>query len=147
VHLTINQYSNQLEARQYEQSKASLLQHYLTTYNPLQIDLSNPSRESIATSSVKITSTEEIASETDTQPLDNCYPLHCANKQRLFGKGRYVRLQELENCSAMHSTTEDRLSECSTRLTSATLPVVMVTDCSDRHRLHTDIIEMNEEEE
>jgi hypothetical protein len=44
------------------------------------------------------------------------------------------------------SIVDDRLSECSTKLTSTTLPVVMVTDCSNSQRLHTDIIEMNEEE-
>jgi len=57
-----------------------------------------------------------------------------------------VRLKEQENCSATMSIVDDRLSECSTKLTSTTLPVVMVTDCSNSQRLHTDIIEMNEEE-
>ncbi|UJR09731.1 hypothetical protein I4U23_013960 [Adineta vaga] len=147
IHLTINQYSNLIENSHYQQeSKASLLEHYLTTYNPLQIDLSNSSQETITTSDIKITTSEEIPSETDTQPLDNCYPLQCTNKQKLYRKGRYVRLKESECCSTMISITEDHLSECSTKLTTTILPIVMVTDCSDSQRLHTDIIEMNEDE-
>jgi hypothetical protein len=44
------------------------------------------------------------------------------------------------------SIADDRLSECSTKLTSITLPMLMVTDCSDSQRLHTDIIELNDDE-
>lgn len=44
------------------------------------------------------------------------------------------------------SITDDRVSECSTKLTSITLPTLMVTDCSNSQRLHTDIIELNEDE-
>jgi hypothetical protein len=44
------------------------------------------------------------------------------------------------------SSIDHRLSECSTKLTSAILPIVMITDCSDSRRLHTEIIEMNEDE-
>jgi hypothetical protein len=127
----------------YQQSKTNLLEHYLKTYNPLQIDLTNTNKETLTVSNNKDTSYEELTSETDSHPLDSCYPLHCTNKQKLCQTIRYTRLQEQENCSA---TIDDRLSECSTKLTTMTLPVVMITDCSDSQRLHTDIIEMNEEE-
>ncbi|CAF0981243.1 unnamed protein product [Adineta ricciae] len=146
IKLTMNQYSNILENRQYQHSKANLLEHYLKTYNPLQIDLSNSSQETITTSEIRITAAEEIPSETDTQPLDNCYSLQCANKHRLHRKGRYVRLKESEHSATLTSVAEDHLSECSTKLTTTTLPIVMVTDCSDSQRLHTDIIELNDEE-
>ncbi|CAF1073098.1 unnamed protein product [Adineta steineri] len=147
VNLTINHYSNIIENSQYQQTKTHLLEHYLTTYNPLQIDLNKTDKETITTSNIKGITYEEIPSETDTQPIDNCYPLHCTNKHRLYRTGRYVRLKEQENCSATMSITDDHLSECSTKLTSIVLPTVMITDCSDSKRLHTDIIEMNEEED
>jgi len=146
VNLTINHYSTIIDKLQYQQSKASLLEHYLKTYNPLQIDLTNNDEETITTSDAKVTSYEAIPSETDTHLVDNCYPLNCTNKQKLHQTRRYARLKEQENCSATISLVDDRLSECSTKLTSATLPVIMVTDCSNSHRLHIDIIEMNEEE-
>jgi hypothetical protein len=120
----------------FQQSKTtSLLEHYLRTYNPLQIDLINTNEESITPSKVK---DEEIPNEIDTHTKDNCYLLYCTNKQTT----RYARVKEQENCSAV----DDRLSECSTKLTSTVLPIVMITDCSDSQRLHTDIIEMNEDE-
>jgi hypothetical protein len=78
--------------------------------------------------------------------MAKCYSLNCTNKHKLYHGGRYVRLKEEENCSITMSIADDRLSECSTKLTSITLPIVMVTDCSDSQRLHTDIIEMNEDE-
>jgi len=130
---------NIIENCDYQQSKTSLLEHYLKTYNPLQIDLH---QETIPTSNVKIMSNEELHSETDTHTIDNCYLLHCTNKQTR----KYTRLKEQENCSATMSFVDERLSECSTKLTSTTLPIIMVTDCSNSQRLHTDIIEMNEEE-
>lgn len=146
IHLTINPDLNFTEKIQYQQTKSSLLEHYLQTYNPLRIDLTNTHNETITTSNVKVTSVEEISSETDTYPVDNCYSLYCTNKQRLYQTGQYTRLKEQENCSATISIGDERLSECSTKLTSTTLPVVMVTDCSNSKRLHTDIIEMIEEE-
>ncbi len=136
VNITINHLS------QYQQSKTSLLEHYLKTYNPLEIDFTNNNEESSTTTNSKVISYEEIPSETEIHAVDNCYPLHCTNKQT----GRYIRLKEQENSSATMSHVDDRLSECSTKLTSTTLPVIMVTDCSNSQRLHTDIIEMNEEE-
>lgn len=140
IHLTVNQYSNLSS----EQVKTSLLEHYLRTYNPLEID----HNETITASNVKVISNEEIPSETDTYPVDNCYSIYCTNKQRSYQSKRYARLKEQENCSAIISMDDDRLSECSTKLTNNTiLPIVMVTDCSNSKRLHTDIIEMNEEEE
>jgi hypothetical protein len=139
---TINLTINLIDNLQYQQTKTSLLEHYLKTYNPLQINLTNTNDEKIIPiEDVKVTLYKEIPSETDTQPIDNCYPIYCTNKQRL-----YTRLKEEENCSATISMIDDHLSECSTKLTSMTLPVVMVTDCSNSQRLHTDIIEMNEEE-
>lgn len=141
IHLTIN---HLFENSEYQQSKASLLEHYLTTYNPLHLHLTNSDREILPT---KVISEEEIPSETDTRPGDNCYPLHCTNKQIFCQNGRYGRLKEQEKCSATMSIVEDRLSECSTKSTGVTIPMVMVTDCSNIERLHTDIIEMDEEEE
>ncbi len=139
IHLTIN------ENFLYQQSKTNLLEHYLKTYNPLQIDLTDTNKETMTVSNNKNTSYEELTSETDSHPLDSCYPLNCTNKQKLYQTKRYTRLQEQENSSATIIITDDRLSECSTKLTTMILPVVMITDCSDSQRLHTDIIEMNEE--
>jgi hypothetical protein len=126
-------------------NKTSLLEHYLKTYNPLKIDLTNINESTVVTSIVKDIYVEEAPSDTDTRPLTNCYALNCTNKQKIYHGGRYVRLNEQENCSATMSIVDDRLSDCSTKLTSVTLPMVMVTDCSDSQRLHTDIIELNED--
>ncbi len=124
-----------IENYDYQQSKLKLIEHYLKTYNPLQIDI-------IPTSSnVKIISSEEIHSETDTHTIDNCYSLHCTNKQT----GEYVRLKEQTDCSATISLVDERLSVSTS--TTMIVPIVMVTDCSNSQRLHTDIIEMNEEQE
>ncbi len=122
-------------------NKTSLLEHYLKTYNPLKIDLNN----TVTTSIVKDIVVEDAPSDTDTRPISNCYALNCTNKQKIFHGGRYVRLHEQENFSTKMSIIDDRLSDCSTKLTSVTLPMVMVTDCSDSQRLHTDIIELNED--
>ncbi len=139
LNTTISNYGtiNLIENFDYQQSKINLIEYYLKTYNPLQIDLQ---QEIISTSNVKIISTEEIHSETDTHIIDNCYSLHCTNKQT----GQYKRLKEQTDCSATISLVDERLSECTN--TSMTVPIVMVTDCSNSQRLHTDIIEMNEEE-
>ena len=118
-----------IENYDYQQSKLKLIEHYLKTYNPLQIDI-------IPTSNVKIISSEEKHSETDTHTIDNCYSLHCTNKQT----GEYTRLKEQTDCSATIS-----LSECTS--TTIIVPIVMVTDCSNSQRLHTDIIEINDEQE
>jgi hypothetical protein len=127
-------------------NNTSLLEHYLQTYNPLQIDLTNANEGTIKTSIVKDINYEEAPSDTDTRPIPNCYALNCTNKQKLYHGRQYARLKEPDNCSATMSIVDDRLSECSTKLTSITLPIVMVTDCSDTQRLHTDIIELNEDE-
>ncbi|CAF0920459.1 unnamed protein product [Rotaria sp. Silwood1] len=124
----------------------SLLEYYLKTYNPLQIDLKSNNDDIVTTSIIKDQSYEEAPSDTDTRPIANCYALNCTNKRKIYGGRQYTRLKEQENCSATMSTTDDRLSECSTKLTSITLPTVMITDCSDSQRLHTDIIELNEDE-
>ena len=131
IHLTIN---HLYDTSEYQQSKASLLEHYLTTYNPLHLHLTNADQEI------------QVISETDarTEGEDKCY---CTNKQICCRNGRYVRLKEQEKCSATMSIQDDRLSECSTKSTGITVPMVMVTDCSNIERLHTDIIEMDEEEE
>jgi hypothetical protein len=127
-------------------NNTSLLEHYLKTYNPLKIDLTNINDGTVRTSIVKDTSYEEAPSDSDTRPRTNCYALNCTNKQKLYHGERYTRLREEENCSATRSITDDRLSDCSTKLTSITLPMLMVTDCSDSQRLHTDIIELNDDE-
>ncbi|CAF1086557.1 unnamed protein product [Rotaria sordida] len=131
----------------------SLLEYYLKTYNPLNIDLknnnnnnNNNNQEIITTSPIKDESYEEAPSDTDTRPIANCYALNCTNKRKLYHGRQYTRLKEQENCSATMSIADDRLSECSTKLTTITLPTVMITDCSDGQRLHTDIIELNEDE-
>ena len=128
-------------------NNTSLLEHYLKTYNPLHIDLKNTNERPITTSNVKDVSYEEVLSDTDTRPIANCYPLHRTNKRKIYQGERYTRLNEEENCSATMSVADDRLSECSTKLTSITLPIVMVTDCSDSQRLHTDIIELNDDDD
>lgn len=128
-------------------NQITLLEHYLKSYNPLKIDLTNVNEGTVRTSIVKqISPSEEAISDTDTRPMRNCYPLNCTNKQKIVRGGRYVRLEEQENCSATRSILDDRLSDCSTKFTSITLPTLMVTDCSDQQRLHTDIIELNEDE-
>lgn len=128
-------------------TQISLLEHYLKSYNPLRIDLTNVNDGTVKTSIVKpISPSEGAISDTDTRPMRNCYPLNCTNKQKIYRGGRYVRLEEQENCSATRSILDDRLSDCSTKLTCITLPTLMVTDCSDHQRLHTDIIELNEDE-
>ena len=127
-------------------NNTSLLEHYLTTYNPLKIDLTNINEGTVSTSIAKQNPSVKAPSDTGTRPMRNCYTFNCTNKQRVYHGGRYVRLQEPENCSAVPSLIDDRSSDCSTKLTSITLPMVMVTDCSDRQRLHTDIIELYEDE-
>lgn len=127
-------------------NNTSLLEHYLKTYNPLKIDLTNLNGNAVRTSVVKDISYEEVPSDTGTRPIANCYALNCTNKQKLYHGERYTRLKEQENCSATMSTADDRLSDCSTKLTSITLPTLMVTDCSNSQRLHTEIIELNEDE-
>jgi len=131
---------------QLKTNNTSLLEHYLKTYNPLRIDLTNINEGTVKTSIAKNISYEEAPSDTDTRPIANCYALNCTNKRKLYHGGRYTRLKEQENCSATMSIADDRLSDCSTKLTSITLPTLMVTDCSDSQRLHTDIIELNEDE-
>lgn len=119
-----------VEDLDYQSTKASLLERYLTTYNPLQLNLTEEE--------------EQMSNAIDKiQSRNNYYSLHCTNKQMSSQMGRYVRLGEEEKCSAI----DDRLSECSTGLSNLTLPIVMVTDCSNVERLHTDIIEIDEENE
>ncbi|CAF1034175.1 unnamed protein product [Adineta ricciae] len=126
-------------------NQTTLLEHYLRTYNPLKIDLKPLMEHPIPISTIIEVSDDQAQSDTDTHPVQNCYALHCANKRKIHQGERYTRLKE-ETCSVATSTMDDRLSECSTRLTSVTLPTVMVTDCSDSQRLHTDIIELNEDD-
>ena len=102
--------------------KNSLIEHYLSTYNPLQLDF-----------------TEE--------QLTNQIDIPSKNHSHSYPIGRYVRLQEEEKCSAIISVVDDRLSECSTKLSNLTIPMIMVTDCCNGERLHTDIIEIDEENE
>lgn len=125
-------------------NQTSLLEHYLKSYNPLQIDLTNVHDGTVKTSIVQREQTP--MSDTDTQPIRNCYALNCTNKQKVYLGGRYVRLEEQENSSVItRSILDDRLSDCSTKLSNITLPTLMITDCSDQQRLHTQIIELNEE--
>lgn len=124
----------------------SLLEHYLQTYNPLKIDLTNVNQGTVSTSIAKHIVSEETLSDTDTRPIANCYALNCTNKQIFSHGGRYVRLKEQENYSATVSLADERLSECSTKLTSIALPLVMITDCSDSQRIHTEIVEFNDDE-
>lgn len=126
-------------------NQISLLEHYLQSYNPLKIDLTNIHDGTVKTSIVQ---PMPALSDTDTQPIRNCYALICTNKQQkiIHGGRRYVRLEEQENCSTTRSILlDDHLSECSTKLSNITLPTLMITDCSDQQRLHTQIIELNEE--
>jgi len=133
---TINQPSQRQQLCQ-----TSLLEHYLKTYNPLQIDIP---------STVKMNSIERLSTEQDSQIIDNCYLLNCTNKQN-----SYRKLHEQDNPSSSSSSSvqqinrviDEQVSECSTKLTTSTgVPILMITDCSNRQRLHTDIIEMNEDE-
>ncbi|CAF2679117.1 unnamed protein product [Rotaria sp. Silwood2] len=147
INLTINHYSNIIDSSsQYQQSKSYLLKHYLNTYNPLHIDLIDTNKKPNITTNVNDIFYEEISSLTNTQPTDNCYPINCTNKQKIHQNKRYVRLKEQENCSVIISNIDEQPSQCSTKLTNIILPVVMITDCSNSQRLHTDIIEMNENE-
>jgi hypothetical protein len=124
-------------------NQTSLLEHYLKTYNPLKIDLKAPTEQPIVISTMTSTINDQAQSDTDTRPISNCYAFHCTNQRKVYHGERYSRLKE-EPCSATASTADDRLSECSTKLTSTTLPIVMVTDCSDSQHLHTDIIELDD---
>lgn len=126
-------------------NQTTLLEHYLRTYNPLKIDLKPLIEHPIPIPTITEISNDQAQSDTDTHPVQNCYALHCTNKRKIHQGERYTRLKE-ETCSVATSAMDDRLSECSTRLTSVTLPTVMVTDCSDSQRLHTDIIELNEDD-
>ncbi|UJR36377.1 hypothetical protein I4U23_029101 [Adineta vaga] len=130
---------------QSDANQTSLLEHYLKTYNPLKIDLKTSIEQPITISNITEITDDQAQSDTDTRPIPNCYTFHCTNKRKTHQGERYTRLKE-ETCSVNTSITDDRLSECSTRLTSVTLPTVMVTDCSDSQRLHTDIIELDEDE-
>lgn len=115
----------------------TLLEHYLRTYNPLHLDLTGVSED---VSPGKAIRSEDVLSETDTRPIPGCYPLSCTNKQ-------YQRLREGNTSSANLSALDDHPSECSTKQTHLVIPVVMITDCSDSHRLQTEIVEMNEEDD
>lgn len=81
--------------------QATLLQHYLQTYNPLQID--HPTPPSPMPS-------EDTSHESRT--MIHCYPLR-----------RYTRLQE-EACSqsgtTINSAIDEQCSECSTHVTRMT---------------------------
>ena len=101
-------------------------------------------------STVKMNSIERLSTEQDSQIIDNCYLLNCTNKQN-----SYRKLHEQDNPSSSSSSSvqqinrviDEQVSECSTKLTTSTgVPILMITDCSNRQRLHTDIIEMNEDE-
>ena len=121
---------------------SGLLEHYLTSYNPLQIDLTQTKEETRPRS---LACAEEAPSDTDTRPMSNCYAFNCSNKRKLHHGRQYTRLKERETGSTHAAAADDDISQCSTKLTSVTLPVVMVTDCSDSQRLHTDIIELDED--
>lgn len=128
---------------QLKTNQPSLLQHYLNTYNPLKIDLRAPAEQPATVSTVVSLPDDQARSDSDTRPVSNCYAFQCAHPRRIYYGERYSRLKE-EPCSTTTSCADDRLSECSTRLTTATLPIVMVTDCSDSQRLHTEIIELDD---
>ena len=127
-----------------QRADTTLLEHYLRTYNPLHLDLTNVSGD---VSTGQAISSEDGPSETDTRPINSCYPLTCTNKRRCQEQNEsYQRLREETTSSAILSTLDNHPSECSTQQTHLIIPVVMITDCSDRHRLQTDIVEMNEDE-
>jgi hypothetical protein len=126
-----------------QQADSRLLEHYLKTYNPLHIDLASSHQTTLP-------NRDDTISEADTHPIDHCYPLNCV-QQRMYSHGHaYRRLkddeQQQHRSSTNMSTIEQPSSDCPTTLTCLTVPVVMITDCSDGRRLHTEIIEMNEDE-
>jgi hypothetical protein len=123
--------------REPQQTDTTLLEHYLRTYNPLHLDLTGVSED---VSPAKAISSDDVPSETDTRPIAGCYPLNCTNKH-------YQRLRDENTSSANLSALDNHPSECSTTQTHLILPVVMITDCSDSHRLQTEIVEMNEDDE
>ena len=134
------------DGSEYQQSKTSLLKYYLETYDPLEIDFIDMHQETLITSNVKAISPKEILNETNVSPIDNCCRLSCTNKQKLKEKERYVRLNEQDNCSATMNLNNNPQIQCHTKTTNTRLPIVMITDCSNSQRLHTNIIEMNENE-
>ncbi|CAF1075435.1 unnamed protein product [Rotaria sp. Silwood1] len=148
INLTINPYSNIIDnSFQFQQSKSHLLKYYLKTYNPLQINLiDNHEQIIIRKKNIKDISYDEISNLTNRQIIDNCFSINCTNKQKIHDSKRYIRLKEQENCSATISIIDERSLQYNTKLTNTILPVVMITDCSNSQRLHTDIIEMNENE-
>lgn len=107
--------------------QTSLLEHYLKTYNPLQIDWT--------TSHGEINSLENFPSETDTQTIENCYSLSCTNKQSCYSIEHYRRLRE---SSGQISLIDEPVSDSTS---STVLPIFMITDCSNNQRLHTVILE------
>ena len=127
-------------------NKKDLLEYYLRTYNPLQIDLTTTNERNSRISIVKDPSCEETSIETDTRPIVNCYSFNCTNKGKIDYGNRYTRLKEQDNCSTTMNTIDDRLSECSTKLTCITFPTVMITDCSNSQQLYTHVIELNKDE-
>ena len=79
-------------------NNASLLQHYLQTYNPLQIDLTSiKPHEPFQT-------IEETSSETDSFPVMNCYGLNCNHRRKIHQGESYRRLKET-NVSIPRSST------------------------------------------
>ncbi|CAF1017859.1 unnamed protein product [Rotaria sordida] len=126
THLIIN------NSLQYQQSKIYLLKHYLNTYNPLQINLIDTHEQTIIQTNVKDIFNEEISSLINTQSIDNCYSINSTNKQKIH--------------ETIISFVNEQLSQSSTKITNTILPVIRITDCSNSQRLHTDIIEMNENE-
>ena len=132
-----NDFKPAREPHSEQQTDTTLLEHYLRTYNPLHLDLTGVSDD---VSPGKAIRSEDVLSETDTRPIPGCYPLSCTNKQ-------YQRLRDENTSSANLSALDNHPSECSTKQTHLVIPVVMITDCSDSHRLQTEIVEMNEEDE
>lgn len=144
--LTNQEALHQTDSQPNENTNNSLLEYYLKTYNPLKIDLTDKNQDITTTSIIQDQIFEEAPSDTDTRPIDNCYSLSCSSKRKIYNGRNYTRLKESENCSVTMSTGDDQLSECSTKLTSVGLPTLMITDCSNTHRPHTDIIELDEDE-
>ncbi|CAF3374850.1 unnamed protein product [Rotaria socialis] len=131
---------------QSNENNSKLLEYYLNSYNPLKIDLKDKKQDIVTVSTIKDELHEKAPSDTDTCPIANCYSLIGTSKRKIHYGRQYSRLNEPENCSATMSIADDRLSECSTKLTTITLPTLMITDCSNSQRLHTDIIELDEDE-
>ena len=64
----------------------------------------------------------------ESQTMAICYSFSCINKQASINSGRYRRLSSSTSLSP-----------------PVILPIVMITDCSDSQRLHTEILQFDDE--